>query len=73
MNDDWKCNEDKMCVHLEKQIVPEEKAGFIRWDQIIRSRIQLCGVAYKKTAKDKPFLIEVCPWCGEKPGNGGKS
>ena len=63
-----KCNADSMCVHLAKQIVPFEKAGFVKWEKVANKRVQLCGVAYKKTPSATPFLITVCPWCGEHPG-----
>jgi uncharacterized CHY-type Zn-finger protein len=63
-----KCNDNGMCVHLAKQIVPFEKAGFVKWEKVVNSKIQLCGVAYKKTSSATPFLITVCPWCGEHPG-----
>jgi hypothetical protein len=67
MNTD-KCNDDQMCVNLEKQIVPFEKSGFVLWEKVIDKRVQLCGVGYKKTPKSTPFLISVCPWCGAHPG-----
>ena len=63
-----KCDAESMCVPLEMHIVPSEKAGFVKWEKVVNKRVQLCGVAYKKTAKATPFLIRVCPWCGEHPG-----
>jgi len=63
-----KCNSDKVCVHLAKQIVPMTKAGFVKWEKVVDKRLQLCGIAYKKTPTTTPFLITVCPWCGNHPG-----
>ena len=65
---DISCTDDELCIHLHRQIVPMEKAGFVKWEKVMNGKVQLCGVGYKKAKDSVPFLITVCPFCGVHPG-----
>lgn len=65
------CGIDGCCDHLEKRLVDGGK-GFKALHTLKMgdqsSVTRFLGVAYKTSAKDRGLLLNVCPWCGGKPG-----
>lgn len=65
------CDTDGCCDHLEKRLVDGGK-GFKAMHTLKMgdpsSVTRFLGVAYKTNTKDRGLLLNVCPWCGGKPG-----
>jgi len=65
------CDTDGCCDHLGKRLVDGGK-GFKALHTLKMgdpsSVTRFLGVAYKTSAKDRGLLLNVCPWCGGKPG-----
>ena len=67
-----KCSENDVCEHLEKRLVDGGK-GFkamhtIRRDGCDGGKARFYGVAYMMSTKDHGLMLNVCPFCGGKPG-----
>lgn len=59
-----KCNNTALCNHLAGLVeVNDAKDGFHAWYQVIDGNLKLKGVFYKSTLRDKPLLLNACPFC----------
>jgi hypothetical protein len=59
-----KCNDTALCQHLAGLIeVEDAKDGFHAWRQVIGGNLALKGVFYKSALRDKPLLLNACPFC----------
>ncbi len=71
-----KCSADGVCVSMDRQLVNAElvaQSGFQIIEQLVQKERKLAVVVYKKTAKDKPWQINICPWCEGRPGFANQS
>ena len=59
-----KCNDTALCSHLASVLeVDDSKDGFHAWRQVISSNLVMKGVFYKSSLRDKPLLLNACPFC----------
>lgn len=64
-----KCNDAALCNHLAGLIeVDDAKNGFHAWRQVIGGNLVMKGVFYKSEWRDKPLLLNACPFCKAKLG-----
>ncbi|MBK9309156.1 MAG: hypothetical protein IPN12_00145 [Rhodocyclaceae bacterium] len=57
-----KCDDSGLCSHLRSRVV-ESGAGFYKVEQVQRSEVVTIAVLYKKDAKDRGLMLNICPWC----------
>ena len=65
------CGIDGCCDHLENRLVDGGKGFKALYTLKMGDPSPLTrflGVVYKTGAKDRGLLLNVCPWCGGKPG-----
>ena len=59
-----KCDEKSLCDLLAELIeVDDCKEGFHAWRQVIGGNLVLKGVFYQSALRDKPLLLNACPFC----------
>lgn len=59
-----KCTDAALCNHLVGLVeVDDAKNGFHSWFQVIDGNLVLKGVFYKSALRDKPLLLNACPFC----------
>jgi hypothetical protein len=57
------CNEHNICENLKSRLVDRGRGFYPK-----EASVELLGVAYKETKKDKGLMVNYCPWCGRTPG-----
>ena len=70
-----KCTSTALCNYLGTLLeVEDAKDGFHAWRQVIDGNLILKGVFYKSDLRDKPLLLNACPFCKAELGemNRGK-
>ena len=70
MSDQRNCDATGMCSPLAERTDPFATKGFKSVHTVnLNTNVQrFFGVAYKRSAKDRGLMLNVCPFCGGKPG-----
>lgn len=66
-----KCSADSVCAQMDMRLVDVRlvpQPGFQIVEKLVKKQRALALVVYKRTAKDKPMQINICPWCEGRPG-----
>lgn len=71
-----KCSENTICAQMDMRLKDarfKNVSGFqivekidIGEEKVLKRKLAV--VVYKKTPKDKPMQINICPWCEGRPG-----
>ena len=64
-----KCTEHGMCWVMASKVSDSGKGLRVQEALNFKSgKVVFVGITYHEKATDRGLLLNVCPWCGEKPG-----